>query len=175
MDNTQLYHFGIKGQRWGVRRFQNSDGSLTRAGRNKVANNVVGAREKLSNQAKGYKTYGNKIGGTVQVKRAKIGSKEHGQMIKDKVKRLSGKNARDRYKISNGIRKAQNTAKKDLRAKNKALLTKDKQSSGSKRAKVALGVVGGLIAADYISAKVNGQPTVTQAVANLIKVSQFGG
>lgn len=28
----ELYHHGIKGQRWGVRRFQNSDGSLTAAG-----------------------------------------------------------------------------------------------------------------------------------------------
>lgn len=30
--NTDLTHHGIKGQRWGVRRFQNKDGSLTKAG-----------------------------------------------------------------------------------------------------------------------------------------------
>lgn len=30
---NELYHHGIKGQRWGIRRFQNSDGSLTSAGR----------------------------------------------------------------------------------------------------------------------------------------------
>ena len=29
----ELYHFGIKGQKWGVRRFQNKDGSLTPEGR----------------------------------------------------------------------------------------------------------------------------------------------
>lgn len=29
----ELYHHGIKGQKWGVRRFQNPDGSLTSAGR----------------------------------------------------------------------------------------------------------------------------------------------
>lgn len=28
----ELYHHGIKGQRWGVRRYQNEDGSLTKAG-----------------------------------------------------------------------------------------------------------------------------------------------
>lgn len=33
MDNYQLYHWGIKGMRWGVRRYQNKDGSLTPAGR----------------------------------------------------------------------------------------------------------------------------------------------
>ena len=30
--SNELYHHGIKGQRWGVRRFQNEDGSLTNAG-----------------------------------------------------------------------------------------------------------------------------------------------
>ncbi len=29
----ELYHHGIKGQRWGIRRFQNSDGSLTTEGK----------------------------------------------------------------------------------------------------------------------------------------------
>lgn len=33
MDNNELTHWGIKGMRWGVRRFQNKDGSLTAAGR----------------------------------------------------------------------------------------------------------------------------------------------
>ncbi len=29
---SELYHHGIKGQKWGVRRFQNADGSLTAEG-----------------------------------------------------------------------------------------------------------------------------------------------
>lgn len=29
---SELYHHGIKGQRWGIRRYQNPDGSLTAAG-----------------------------------------------------------------------------------------------------------------------------------------------
>lgn len=33
MDNNELMHHGVKGQRWGVRRYQNKDGSLTAAGR----------------------------------------------------------------------------------------------------------------------------------------------
>ena len=33
MNQTVLSHFGIRGQKWGVRRFQNDDGSLTPKGR----------------------------------------------------------------------------------------------------------------------------------------------
>lgn len=34
---SELKHHGIKGQKWGVRRFQNSDGSLTAAGRKRYS------------------------------------------------------------------------------------------------------------------------------------------
>ena len=30
---NELYHFGVKGMKWGVRRFQKSDGTLTSAGK----------------------------------------------------------------------------------------------------------------------------------------------
>lgn len=42
MDNAQLYHWGIKGMKWGVRRYQNSDGSLTAAGRKRYSDNDSG-------------------------------------------------------------------------------------------------------------------------------------
>ena len=32
-DNDYLVHYGIKGQRWGIRRFQNKDGTLTEEGK----------------------------------------------------------------------------------------------------------------------------------------------
>ncbi len=37
--NSDLYHHGIKGQKWGIRRFQNKDGTLTDEGRERYDDN----------------------------------------------------------------------------------------------------------------------------------------
>lgn len=42
MENNYLTHHGIKGQRWGIRRYQNKDGSLTPAGRKRYGDQDSG-------------------------------------------------------------------------------------------------------------------------------------
>ena len=37
MDSDVLAHWGIKGMKWGVRRYQNKDGSLTQAGKKRYS------------------------------------------------------------------------------------------------------------------------------------------
>lgn len=37
----ELYHHGIKGQKWGIRRYQNSDGTLTNAGKKRYERDVA--------------------------------------------------------------------------------------------------------------------------------------
>ena len=48
----ELYHHGIKGQKWGVRRFQNEDGSLTAAGKSRYSEDSFTGRKANKFQAK---------------------------------------------------------------------------------------------------------------------------
>ena len=54
--NDSLYHHGVKGQQWGVRRYQNSDGSLTEEGRRRYGRNggimSINTKERLKQGAK---------------------------------------------------------------------------------------------------------------------------
>jgi len=52
MNKTYLVHHGIKGQRWGIRRFQNEDGSLTSLGKKRYDVNEDGTVNMKSNYRK---------------------------------------------------------------------------------------------------------------------------
>lgn len=57
---TELYHYGIKGQKWGVRRYRKKDGSLTRLGkkhRNAALKGLEQGRDEYASKAKQYKSY----------------------------------------------------------------------------------------------------------------------
>ncbi len=43
MEMNELRHHGVKGQKWGVRRYQNADGSLTSAGRKRYGGGEKGS------------------------------------------------------------------------------------------------------------------------------------
>ena len=45
MENPELKHWGVKGMKWGIRRYQNKDGSLTRAGKKRQVDNLEKARQ----------------------------------------------------------------------------------------------------------------------------------
>lgn len=49
--NNQIWHWGVKGMKWGVRRYQNADGSLTNAGKRRYTTDAaVNAKKKKDNR-----------------------------------------------------------------------------------------------------------------------------
>lgn len=51
MDNDTLMHYGVLGMKWGVRRYENEDGSLTSLGKKKKE------YDELKKEARGYHEY----------------------------------------------------------------------------------------------------------------------
>lgn len=58
--NKELYHYGVKGMKWGVRRYQNYDGTLTAAGKARRINGVAKGEPMTSDEADSGKCNPNK-------------------------------------------------------------------------------------------------------------------
>lgn len=58
LKTKELYHHGIKGQKWGVRRYQNEDGTLTEEGlaRTKAAQETLKGTENIAKTAQTFTT-----------------------------------------------------------------------------------------------------------------------
>lgn len=96
-NETDLYHHGIKGQRWGVRRFQTKDGALTPRGQkryNKEFEKLKAEKKKLQNEERTKKKMDKLDQLKSDVDKMKNGSKEDNtpETPEEKRARLLGSN-----------------------------------------------------------------------------------
>ena len=98
--NDELYHHGIKGQRWGIRRFQNEDGSLTSEGKTRYGSAADYATPTPKEQKAYYKNVSKafQTEGSIKTKREAI-AKETSEEILNDLKPLGKKynEARQKY------------------------------------------------------------------------------
>lgn len=114
MDDYAIYHHGIKGQRWGVRRFQNEDGTLTDAGKKHYAlqgSNRATRRDakKDAKEAATAKMYYGEGAGT---RRKRIN-----EVVKQRSKDEAYKRAYDYYYENQDMAKRGSQARAERRAK----------------------------------------------------------
>ena len=88
MNADELKDYGIKGMKWGVTRFQNSDGSLTADGKKRYSGDNLKDIQKQVNQGK------NVVDG-VKKTRTKAAEKQHEKKIKSDLSQMSDKELRD--------------------------------------------------------------------------------
>lgn len=88
MDNNELQHHGIIGMKWGVRHYQNKDGSLTAAGKRRASTDKANARaKKIVSDAK---VEAKKIAVRTKNKAIVDNAKKEAEAIKAKARGESG-------------------------------------------------------------------------------------
>lgn len=98
-----LMHHGVKGQKWGIRRYQNADGSLTKAGENRYLTKDSGLKKLTKATSKAADT-------------AAIGGRKHYRAVSKQMNLADQYRAENDYQAAKQYRKAVKMSKKLAKA-----------------------------------------------------------
>lgn len=150
--NDELYHHGIKGMKWGVRRYQNSDGSLTPAGEKRYygkANAIQRDIDSFNPIRNGLKT---KRGKTILTKKD----------VDDSIRGLES--VRDKERAKGDARRKKDYAKLIASTKNDPEFKKKTETA--KKVAIGAAVVAGVALAAYGGYKLSKSESFNKAIAN---------
>ena len=116
-DDIFLAHHGIKGQRWGVRRFQNEDGTLTDAGKKRVSlKTKINAKKDAKEYARAKMYYGEGAGTRRKLIKAKVNERSKDSDYKEEFDKYLAKQDMAKHaakaKVERGTRDVVNKTRK---------------------------------------------------------------
>lgn len=128
-----LEHHGILGQKWGIRRYQNEDGSLTEAGKRRYSREVAKEQRVARSIEKSERR--------MRIKEAKAAAKASEMEAKARI--LEAK-ARSKKADDKDVSDKANAGSKDI--SKKAPITDEERRERNRKIAMTLGIVGGAAA-----------------------------
>ena len=145
--NNELFHFGTKGQKWGIRRYQNEDGTLTQLGRQRYGQGGERSKHgrsrdlnKLDDEKVNSDYYNAKYTYKANKREAKLLKKGKDTKYDDKLKEYRDK-AEGYRKLSKRDQKFIDRIIKDSLKKDMSVVTTDIRRSVEKGKNATLGVL----------------------------------